>query len=128
MRCGAHGKKRLVTREERTQWHHSIRVVVGLLTGVLMRTGEIGPAEEMLHRLRPGEAYKAPAALAIFHLVCGEIDQVAHWVEKAIEQRDPFILFDLCRSSGKDLVSSPFWPALAKKMNLPELVKPGLPG
>ena len=103
-------------------------LVAGLLAGVLMRTGETGPAEEMLQRLRPGEAYKAPAALAIFHLVCGEIDQVAYWVEKAIEQRDPFILFDPCRSFGKDLVSSPFWPALAKKMNLPELVKPGLPG
>jgi eukaryotic-like serine/threonine-protein kinase len=97
-------------------------LVAGLLAGVLMRIGETGPAEELLQRLRPGEAYKAPAALAIFHLVCGEIDQVAHWVEKAIEQRDPFILFSLCRSFGKDLVSSPFWPALAKKMNLPELV------
>jgi eukaryotic-like serine/threonine-protein kinase len=103
-------------------------LVAGLLAGVLLRTGKTGPAEEMLQRLRPGEAYKAPAALAIFHLVCGEIDQVAHWVEKAIEQRDPFILFSLCRSFGKDLVSSPFWPALAKKMNLPELIGPTLPG
>ncbi len=103
-------------------------LVVGLLAGVRMRTGETGPAEEILQRLRSGEAYKAPAALAIFHLVCGEIDQVAYWVDKAIEQRDPFILFNPCRSFGKDLVSSAFWPALAKKMNLPELVKPGLPG
>jgi len=103
-------------------------LVAGLLAGVLMRTGETGPAEEMLQRLRPGEAYRTPAALAIFHLVCGEIDEVAYWVEKAIEQRDPFILLDLCRSFGKDLVSSPFWPALAKKMNLPEWVKPRLPG
>ncbi len=103
-------------------------LVVGLLAGVRMRTGETGPAEEILQRLRSGEAYKAPAALAIFHLVCGEIDQVAYWVDKAIEQRDPFLLFNPCRSFGKDLVSSAFWPALAKKMNLPELVKPGLPG
>jgi tetratricopeptide (TPR) repeat protein len=103
-------------------------LVAGLLAGVLLRTGETRPAEEMLQRLRPGEDYKTPAALAVFHLVCGEIDQVAYWVEKAIEQRDPFILFSLCRSFGKDLVSSPFWPALAGKMNLPEWVKPGQPG
>ena len=97
-------------------------LVAGLLAGVLMRTGETGPADELLQRLRPGEAYKTPAALAIFHLVCGEIDQVAYWVERAIEQRDPFIRFILCSSFGKDLVSSPFWPALAKMMNLPESV------
>jgi serine/threonine-protein kinase len=103
-------------------------LVAGLLAGVLMRTGKSGPAEEMLQRLRPGEAYKAPAALAVFHLVCGEIDQVAYWVEKAIEQRDPFIGFILCSSFWKDLVSSPLWPPLAKMMNLPELVKPRLPG
>jgi tetratricopeptide (TPR) repeat protein len=95
-------------------------LVAGLLAGVLMRTGETGPAEEMLQRLRPGEAYMAPAALAIFHLACGENEQVAYWVEKAIEQRDPFIRFILCSSFGKDLVSSPFWPPLAKMMNLPE--------
>jgi serine/threonine protein kinase len=95
-------------------------LVAGLLAGVLMRTGKTGPAEEMLQRLRPGEGYMAPTALAIFHLVCEEIDQVTYWVEKAIEQRDPLILLHLCRSFGKDLVSSPFWPALAKKMNLPE--------
>ncbi|HEV2199678.1 MAG TPA: protein kinase [Bryobacteraceae bacterium] len=96
--------------------------IVGLLAGVLMRTGETGLAEEMLHRLQPGEAYMAPAGLAIFHLVCGEIDLVAHWVEKAIEQRDPMILFVVCRAFGKALRSSARWPALAKMMNLPDSV------
>jgi predicted Zn-dependent protease len=93
--------------------------IVGLLAGVLMRTGETGPAEAMLQRLRPGEAYMAPAGLAIFHLVCGEIDQVASWVEKAIEQRDPMILYVVCPAFGKALRSGARWPALAKLMNLP---------
>jgi serine/threonine protein kinase/tetratricopeptide (TPR) repeat protein len=96
--------------------------ILGLLAGVLIRTGDAAQAEEMLQRLRPGEAYKAPAGLAIFYLVCGEIDQVTHWIGKAIEQRDPMILHISCRSFGKALVSSPLWPPLAKKMNLPELV------
>ena len=95
-------------------------LVAGLLAGVLMRTGKIGPAEELLQRLRPGEAYMAPSALAIFHIVFGENEQAAYWVEKAIEQRDPFIRFILCSSFGKDFVSTSFWPALVKKMNLPE--------
>ncbi len=90
-------------------------LVAGLLAGVLMRTGKIGPAEELLQRLRPGEAYMAPSALAIFHIVFGENEQAAYWVEKAIEQRDPFIRFILCSSFGKNFISSPFWPALVEK-------------
>jgi serine/threonine protein kinase len=97
-------------------------LIVGLLAGVLMRKGEAAQAEEMLRRLRPGEAYKAPAGLAIFSLVCGEIDEVTHWIGKAIEQRDPMILAISCRCFGKALVSNPLWPPLAKIMNLPGLV------
>ena len=57
--------------------------------------------------------------LAIFYLICGETDNLAYWVEKAIEQRDPMILFLPCRTFGKALFSSPLWPPLAKMMNLP---------
>ena len=103
-------------------------LVAGLLAGVLMRAGENGPAEEMLQGLRPGEAYMAPTGLAIFYLICGETGQVAYWIEKAIEQRDPAIMYLPCRTFGKALLSGPLWPPLAKMMNLPELVKPGLPG
>ena len=91
-----------------------------LLAGVLMRAGENGPAEEMLQGLRPGEAYMAPTGLAIFYLICGETGQVAYWIEKAIEQRDPAIMYLPCRTFGKALLSGPLWPPLAKMMNLPE--------
>jgi eukaryotic-like serine/threonine-protein kinase len=94
--------------------------IAGLLAGVRMRTGETGPAEDMLQRLLPGEAYMAPTGLAIFYLICGETDQVAYWIGKAIEQRDPVILSMTCRTFGKALLSGPLWPPLAKMMNLPE--------
>jgi Flp pilus assembly protein TadD len=95
--------------------------IAGLLAGVLMQTGEAEPAEEMLQRLRPGEAYMAPTGLAIFYLICGEIDKAAYWIGKAVEQRDPMILLLPCRMFGKALLSSPLWPPVAKKMNLPEV-------
>jgi serine/threonine protein kinase/Tfp pilus assembly protein PilF len=94
---------------------------IGLLAGVLKRVGETKRAEDLLRRLGPGEGCKVPAGLAAFHLVCGDNDQAAYWVEKAIEQRDFGVLNQFCCALWKDLGSSPHWPHLAKRINLPEL-------
>jgi TolB-like protein/Tfp pilus assembly protein PilF len=94
--------------------------VMGLLAGVLALSGDIDRAEGLLEKLRPGQAYGAPRALAIFHLLCGEVEKAADWTGKAIEQRDPLITFFLRHPLAKALRSTARWPALAKMMNLPE--------
>ena len=66
-----------------------------------------------------GEAYGAAQGLAIFHLLCSDIDRAAYWVEKAIEERDPSIFISLRQPYAQPLRSSRYWPKLAKLMNLP---------
>jgi tetratricopeptide (TPR) repeat protein len=85
------------------------------LAAVLRRTGDTHRAEEVLQPLRNApEAYGAPRGLASFHLMCGEIDQAADWVEKSVQQRDPYSVSSFNHRLGAR------WPALAKMMNLPE--------
>lgn len=64
-----------------------------------------------------------PSALArgLYFLYKGKINEAADWLEKAIEQRHPMILFAL-KAMGPihdRLRESPRWPTLAKMMNLP---------
>jgi TolB-like protein/tRNA A-37 threonylcarbamoyl transferase component Bud32 len=88
---------------------------IAAFAAVLQRTGNTSRAEEVLQPLRSApEAYAAPRGLAFFHLLCGEIDQAADWVEKCVEQRDPYSTNNFNFRLGAR------WPALAKMMNLPE--------
>jgi hypothetical protein len=54
-------------------------------------------------------------------LICSEPDKAADWAEKAIEQRDPRIAGTL-RLFPRIWRSSPRWPALARQMNLRDIV------
>jgi hypothetical protein len=63
---------------------------IGALAGLLMRTGNTRRAEELLQKLRPGDAFGAPRGLATYHWVLREFD--ADWIEKATDQHDPGIL------------------------------------
>ena len=77
--------------------------------------GELSRAEDLLQKLRQGDAYSVALGLVCFHHICGETDKVADWYEKAIEQRNTLI------PGYSSLVSkSPRWPELAKMMNFPE--------
>jgi serine/threonine-protein kinase len=95
----------------------STPVAMGILAGVLKRMGEVNRAEELIHKLMPGETYGAPLGLVYSYLVCGDMDRAADWLEKAIEQRDPNAAFV---SMFFNFRSTSRWPALARLMNLPE--------
>jgi len=92
---------------------------VGLLAGLLARTGELDRANGLFEKLGSGEAYGAPMGFVCFHLLRSDIDKAADWAEKAIQQRDPFVMV-LSRLIRKALRSSARWPALARMMNLPQ--------
>jgi len=63
--------------------------VIGMLAGLLKRTGEAQRAEELLQKLQPRDAFGAPRGLAVYHWVLREFDASADWIERAIDQHDP---------------------------------------
>jgi TolB-like protein/Tfp pilus assembly protein PilF len=101
---------------------------IGLLAALLRRNGEQAEAESLAKELGSGEALGDARAHALFHLLCGEVDQGADWVEKAIEQRDSSMIFYLHFVICKGLRASDRWPKIAKMINLPaEAQGPNLP-
>jgi len=52
--------------------------------------------------------------------VCGDIDTIADWMEKAIDQHDPTAAIMPRLWYGRELRSTPHWPRLMRKLNLPE--------
>ncbi|MGC1647242.1 MAG: protein kinase [Candidatus Sulfotelmatobacter sp.] len=91
---------------------------VGLLAALLRRNGEEEESRSIAKELGSAEALGDARAHALFHLICGEIDQGADWVEKAIEQRDSSMRFYLGFVICKELRASHRWPKIAKMVNL----------
>jgi TolB-like protein/predicted Ser/Thr protein kinase/Tfp pilus assembly protein PilF len=96
--------------------------VIGGFAGLLMRTGRPGEAKEWLQKLGDGKAYGASLGFIYFHLICGEFEAAADWIEKAIEERHFLAAIYLWSPLAKPLREGPRWPKLAKMMNLPETV------
>jgi tetratricopeptide (TPR) repeat protein len=88
--------------------------VIGLLAGLLKRTGETRRAEELLGKLQPSDAFGAPRGLAVYHWVLREFDAEADWLEKAIEQRDLYGAAYLRYWYGRELRSTPRWAGLMR--------------
>jgi hypothetical protein len=80
----------------------------GMFAGALMRAGERRRAEELLENLLPGDHYGTPLGLLVYHVVCSEMDQAAHWAWKVFEQRDPRLIFNiaLLRSPSRNVLRS----------------------
>jgi len=97
----------------------SMSVNIGLLAAMLKQTGDVQRSEELLQKLLPGDAYAAPHGLTHFYLYCGELDKAIDWTEKAIEQRQPAVVF-FPNTPIEQLRSSPRWPNLARLLNLPQ--------
>jgi tetratricopeptide (TPR) repeat protein len=91
---------------------------VGLYAGVLARTSDRVRAVALLDELGPSR-YGAPAARALFHTACGEIDPAADWFEKAIEERYSIVPGYLQSAICEPLRKTARWPRLAALMNLP---------
>jgi TolB-like protein/tRNA A-37 threonylcarbamoyl transferase component Bud32 len=92
----------------------------GTLAGAFALTGDTARAQELLDKLGPATTHGVPTAWALFHLLQGEVDQAADWFEKAIDQKEVNAGYWTRTGIGAALRSSPRWPALAKRMNLPE--------
>ena len=93
---------------------------IGLLAGLLKRAGDTQQSEDLLQKLRPGDAFGVPRGLAVYHWVLREFDAEADWFERAIDQRDPYGALFLRTWYGRELRSTPRWAGLMRKLNLPE--------
>jgi TolB-like protein/Tfp pilus assembly protein PilF len=93
---------------------------IGGLAGLLKRVGDSRRAEELLQKLQPGDAFGVPRGLAAYHWTLREFDAEADWLEKAIDQHDPYGALFLRLWYGRELRSTPRWAGLMRKLNLPE--------
>ena len=92
----------------------------GSLAGALALTGDTKRADELLQTLGPPTTQGVPAAWMMWHLIQGETDKAADWFEKALDQRDVAAGFYVKLGLSGAFRRSSRWPALAKRMNLPE--------
>jgi len=92
---------------------------IGVLAGLTRRNGEEAESQSLVKALGSGETPGDSRAHALFHLLCGEVDQGADWAEKAIDERDSSMILYLRYVVSKGLRKSPRWPKIAKMINLP---------
>ena len=90
-------------------------LTVGQCAALLVRSGATSRADALIETLQRGEVCGAPAGLALFYAMGGEFDRAAEYAERAIDERHPLLVRTL-----RPLMPSK-WPALARKMNLPEI-------
>jgi tetratricopeptide (TPR) repeat protein len=91
--------------------------VVGLLAGVLARTGEAGRSRALLDAL-PGDSSEALIAHTFYHFVLGDIDAALERAGKALEQRNFMLISNYLRPFERRLSGSPAWPAVLAKARL----------
>jgi len=84
---------------------------------VARRSGDARRAEQALEQFKDRDAPGTAVGLAIFYLLCLEIDTALDWFTKAIERRDPMAMLPVV--FRRFCASSPRWPTVAKMMNLP---------
>jgi TolB-like protein/predicted Ser/Thr protein kinase len=95
-------------------------VIVGIYAAMLVRSGDNDKAGEVLAALRDGSTRGQTIGFVTYHLLSDEIDAAADWLEKAIDERYPGVMFFVNLPYGSALRSSDRWPPLAARMHLPE--------
>jgi tetratricopeptide (TPR) repeat protein len=93
---------------------------IGVLAGILARTGNRSRSEELIHELGNGQAYGAPIGFIFFYSLLQDTEKAADWFERSVEQRYP-LTPTLLRTMPMLAGPSPRWAGLAKMMNLPDL-------
>ena len=93
-------------------------LMVGCLAGILLREGDRPGAEQLLAQFKDSAVPGAVIGLALFHLMSLDADEALVWLEKAIERREPMAMLPVL--FRRFCSSSPRWPAVAKRLNLPE--------
>ena len=119
------GLDHLIDAETDEALHHGERAyrlapwnpsAAGLYAAVLKIAGDADRARELVTQLEGGGTSPSPLGLAIYHLLCSDIDAAADWTERAIADRHPAIFYFLAHAVA--LRHSHRWPHLATLLNL----------
>jgi serine/threonine-protein kinase len=97
-------------------YHPGLR---GCLAAIFHLSGDEVRAASLLATAAPDETFGAPLLRFNYHAALGELGDAAVWLEKCIEQRDTRAPWILPNIYGPAFTASPYWPRLARKMNLP---------
>jgi len=97
-----------------------IPIALGWLGWAYALTGRIGEARKLLEELQDlaQKTYVLPSSFAVIYFGLGEIDRGFDWLEKAVDERDGWILHIHVHPAFDPLRSHPRYPALLRKMNL----------
>jgi tetratricopeptide (TPR) repeat protein len=87
---------------------------LGLLAGILAKTGEMERARQIYENFRPNYH----EGRIMYHLMRAEIDDVLDWYEENIKLHSPGAAILAAAGFHKRTRSSPRWPRLAGMMNL----------
>ena len=99
-------------------WYQDARATLAALLQVTGAEDEALPLQRSLGTgATPGDC----RAQALCHLLRGEVDTGADWVEKAIAERDGSMMHDLQFVVCRALRASARWPKIARLVNLPEV-------
>ena len=94
--------------------------VLGILGSTYARAGRVGQARKLIAELQElaQKTYVHPYCFMTIYFGLGEIDTGFEWFEKAVDERDSWILHILVHPAFDPLRSDPRYPALLRKMNL----------
>jgi tetratricopeptide (TPR) repeat protein len=90
----------------------------GFMAATLIRLGDKERANALLTEM--GDSPIPLWGRAWYHLLCSEIPEAARWYEKMIDARELFAPVYANSLYTRELRASPYWPKLARMMNLPE--------
>lgn len=90
-----------------------------VLAAFLHREGNEAESQALAQSIGSGDAIGDARSQALFYLLTGDIDKGADWTEKAIEQRDPSMMYYLRFVACERLRASHRWPKIAQTLNLP---------
>ena len=87
----------------------------GLLAGLLVQTGDKNRAERVIATM----SGSVTIGMAMYHLVCSQIDAAIDCFQQDIELGHPNTAHMVSAGFLRPVRSSPRWPKLASMMNLP---------
>ena len=109
-------EKAVAAAEEAYRVNPTHSMTWGLLAAALRRVGQTERADALLQK--HGSSPTPIWGRVWYHLHSSELDEAAHWWQKAIELRDLFVVEFAGATVVQPLRDSVHWPALGRAMNL----------